>query len=380
MISTPLHVAFYCNLMGWPKRSGGGVRQWVLTMANALVDLGHQVDILTEAPARKFIDEPLLDARVNRVLLGKGLLAGVRLQRYVRNHPGVRLVAALDYYNIRAARLKRRFGDQLHVMITQRENLSADASWRATLKYRHTVRAVRRHFNDADAVVAVSNGLADDLHDNFGVRRERLHTIYNPAYRQNFVDAADHAVEHPWLSDKQGPVVIAVGRLHHVKGFDDLLRAFAQLPPELGAKLIILGEGKARQSLQALLENLGLQNTAVLAGRVPSSAPWVSRSDLFVLSSRREGLPAVLIEALALGVPVVATRCPSGPEEILESGRLGRLVEVGDIAAMAAAIADVLRDTDIDRAALKTRAAEFSLERALQQYLALWRMSPADRR
>src|SRR3546814_21036276 len=80
----PLHIAFYCNLLGWPKRSGGGVRQWVLTMANALVEAGHQVDILTEAPARRFIDEPLLDARIRRVLLGKGILAGFRLRQIGR--------------------------------------------------------------------------------------------------------------------------------------------------------------------------------------------------------------------------------------------------------------------------------------------------------
>ncbi|HEY9545554.1 MAG TPA: glycosyltransferase [Solimonas sp.] len=372
----PLHIAFYCNLLGWPKRSGGGVRQWVLTMANALVEAGHQVDILTEAPARRFIDEPLLDARIRRVLLGKGILAGFRLRRYVGAHPGVRVVAALDYYNLRAARLKRRFGDQVHVMLTQRENLSADAAWRKAIKYRRTTQAVRRYFNDADAVVTVSNGLAEDLHDNFGVQRNRLHTIYNPAFRHNFVDAAAQPVDHPWLNDKKGPVIIAVGRLHHVKGFDDLLRAFAKLPKELGAKLIILGEGKARQQLQDLLEQLGLQGSATLPGRMASAAPWMARSDLFVLSSRREGLPAVLIEALALGMSVVATRCPSGPEEILESGHLGRLVEVGDIDALAAAIADALRAPPADPAPAQARAAEFSLDAALNHYVALWRMAP----
>src|SRR3546814_12038235 len=123
----PLHIAFYCNLLGWPKRSGGGVRQWVLTMANALVEAGHQVDILTEAPARRFIDEPLLDARIRRVLLGKGILAGFRLRRYVGAHHGDRVVAALDYYNLRAARLKRRFGDQVPVMLHTHANLSAHA-------------------------------------------------------------------------------------------------------------------------------------------------------------------------------------------------------------------------------------------------------------
>src|SRR3546814_3379526 len=108
---------------------------------------------------------------IRRVLLGKGILAGFRLRRYVGAHPGVRVVAALDYYNLRAARLKRRFGDQVHVMLTQRENLSADAAWRKAIKYRRTTQAVRRYFNDADAVVTISNGLAEDLPDNFGVQR-----------------------------------------------------------------------------------------------------------------------------------------------------------------------------------------------------------------
>jgi glycosyltransferase involved in cell wall biosynthesis len=373
---TLLHICFYCNLMGWPKRSGGGVRQWVLTMANALVDAGHKVDVLSEAPASRFIDEPLLDPRVGRVLLGKGLLSGLRLRRFVRRHPDVRVVAALDYYNLRAARLKRRFGDRVHVMLTQRENLSADASWRKAGKYRRTTRDVRRYFSDADAVVTVSHGLLADLRDRFGVDPSRLHTIYNPAFRRTFLDSAAVPIAHPWLGDPARPLVIAAGRLHHVKGFDDLLRAFARLPASLGARLIILGEGKERGSLEALVRELKLDDIVELPGRMPSTAPWMARADLFVLSSRREGLPAVLIEALASGLPVVSTRCPSGPDEILDNGRLGRLVDVGDIDGLAQAITATLRTPDIDRAALRARAAEFSLDRALQQYLALWRQAP----
>ncbi|MDN5873830.1 MAG: hypothetical protein L0H29_05545, partial [Sinobacteraceae bacterium] len=130
-VEPPLHIAFYCNLMGWPKRSSGGVRQWVLTMANALVDDGHRVDVLSEVSARRFVDEPLLDARVGRVVLGRqGPLSAVRLRRFARANPGVRIVAALNHYNLGAAKLKRRIGDRVHVTLTQRENLSADAAWR----------------------------------------------------------------------------------------------------------------------------------------------------------------------------------------------------------------------------------------------------------
>lgn len=376
--ATGLRIAFYCNLMGWPKRSGGGVRQWVLTMANALVERGIAVDVLSEAPASKFVDEPLLDSRVGRIVLGTAPLARFRLDAYVRKHPGLRLVSALNHYNLGAARLKERFGSSVHVMLTQRENLSADAEWRSWLGYRLAARGVRRHFNKADAVVTVSRGLAADLRDNFGVEDARLHAIYNPAFRPTFLASAQATVDHAWLTNKDRPLAIAAGRLHFVKGFDDLLHAFARLRETLDARLIILGEGKERANLEALIRTLGLESCVQLPGRVGSIAPWMARADLFVLSSRREGLPAVMIEALALGMAIVSTRCPSGPDEILEDGRWGRLVAVGDIAGMAGAMAQALTGPPPDRATLRRRAAEFSLERAIEQYLELWRRPSAE--
>ncbi|MBX9715407.1 MAG: glycosyltransferase [Burkholderiaceae bacterium] len=364
--------------MGWPKRSSGGVRQWVLTMANALVERGITVDVLCEAPASKFIDEPLLDARVGRVVLGRLLLARWRLDRYVREHPGVRIVAALNHYNLGAAKLKRRCGANAHVMLTQRENLSADEAWLSESKYARVVRGVREHFNHADAVVTVSQGLAADLRDNFGVLPSRLHTIYNPAFRAGFLAAADSPIDHPWLAQKDRLVIIAAGRLHHVKAFDDLLHAFARLRKSVNARLLILGEGKERANLHQLIEQLGLQEVVQLPGRVGSLAPWMARADLFVLSSRREGLPAVLIEALAIGLPVVSTNCPSGPDEILENGRWGALVPVGDVSALANAMVEALRNPSTDHEGRRARASEFSLERALEQYLQLWRQPPSQ--
>ena len=371
-----LHIAFYCNLIAWPKRSSGGVRKWALTMANALVERGHSVDMLCETTAAKFVDEPLLDPRVKRVLLGISLIARIRLNRYVRQHPGVRLIAALNHYNLGAARVKRRFGARVYVMVTQRENLSADAEWRKLRKYRAVTHAIRAQFNRADAVVTVSQGLADDLYDNFGVQRAKLHAIYNPVFSTSFIAAAQAPIDHPWLTPNHKPLVIAAGRLHFVKGFADLLRAFAQVRRSCDARLVILGDGKERANLERLVNELDLAAYVQLPGRVPSTAPWMARADLFVLSSRREGLPAVLIEALAVGLPIVSTRCPSGPDEILENGKWGRLVEVGAIDALAQAIVDALRDAPADRSARQARAAEFSLDRALERYLALLREPP----
>ncbi|TAM10618.1 MAG: glycosyltransferase [Nevskiaceae bacterium] len=377
MGAAPLRIAFYCNLMGWPKRSSGGVRQWVLTLANGLVERGYAVDVLSEAPASRFRDELLLDARIGRVVLGIGPLARRRLKTYVLGHPGVRLVAALNHYNIHAALLKAHLGDAVHVTLTQHEHLSADAAWQHPLVYRWIGRHVRRHFGLADAVVTVSRGVAQDLQSHWNVPAARLHTIYNPAYRPEFLEQARAPIDHPWIGQAAAPLVLAAGRLHYVKGYDDLLAAFPRVHRETGARLVILGEGKERHALEAQVRQLDSAAYVELPGRVASVAPWLAHSEVFVLSSRREGLPTVLVEALALGRKIVATRCPSGPEELLEDGRWGTLVDVGDVDGLARALVAAICAPAPDAAALRERAAAFSLDRALDEYLAIWNAARA---
>ncbi|NKF23606.1 glycosyltransferase [Solimonas marina] len=372
-----MRIAFYCNLMGWPKKSGGGVRQWVLALANGLVARGHTVDVLTEAPPAKFRDEPRLDPRIGRVVLGRrGPRATRRLRDYLLESGDVRLVAALNDFNLTAARLKPRVGARAQIMLTQHENLSGDRVWRKKLKYWLLGRAVRRDFRRADSVVCVSHGVADDLREQFGVPAALLHTIYNPAFSEDFVRGMDAPVEHAWLRDKTVPVVIAVGRLHPVKGFDDLLRAFARLLERRDARLIILGEGRSRADLEAQVARDGLTDKVALPGRVENVAAWMARSDLFALTSHAEGFGNALVEGLAAGLRIVATRCPSGPAEILEDGRWGTLVPVGDPQAFADAMDRALSAPSPDREAQLARARAFSLDAALDQYLALWSQAP----
>lgn len=372
-----MRIAFYCNLMGWPKKSAGGVRQWVLALANGLVERGYPVDVLTEAPPEHFRDEPRLDVRVGRVVLGKsGRHATRRLHEYLERHPGVRLVSALNDFNLRAARIKPHFGQRVQVMLTQHENLSGDGVWRRKFKYWRIGRAVRRLFPQADSVVCVSNGVAVDLRDRFRVPGDLLHPIYNPAFSESFVYSGQAEVQHPWLRDKTAPVIIAVGRLHPVKGFDDLLRAFALLLKRRDARLIILGDGRSRADLEAQVQMLGLQEKVALPGRVDNVPAWMAHSDLFALSSRSEGFGNALVEALAAGLRIVSTRCPSGPAEILENGRWGELVPVGDTPAFAAAMAQQLDAPPPDREALVRRARDFSLDAALERYLKLWAQPP----
>ncbi|HEU0197893.1 MAG TPA: glycosyltransferase [Nevskiaceae bacterium] len=372
MTDAPLHIAFYCNLMGWPKRSHGGVRQWVLALANGLVASGYRVDVLSEALPGHFKDEALLDPRVRRVMLGIGFCARWRLRSYILNHPGIRLVSALNHYNIHAARLKEQLGKRVHVTLTQHEHLSAEGRWLHPVPYRRLTHYVQRHFNAADAVVAVSESVASDLRSCWGVNPNRLHAIYNPAWRVSFAEEARTPVNCPWVADKSVPLVVAAGRLHYVKGFDILVDAFACVYRETGAHLVILGEGKRRKQLEAQVRRLGLVDAVALPGRVVSIAPWLAASDAFVVSSRTEACPTVVVEALALGCKIVCSRCPGGAEELLEGGRWGTLVTPEDPRALSTAILDAIRAPVRDSASLRSRAREFSLERALDRYLAVW--------
>jgi glycosyltransferase involved in cell wall biosynthesis len=184
-------------------------------------------------------------------------------------------------------------------------------------------------------------------------------------------------VAHRWFRPAAPPVVLAVGSLSARKDFPTLVRAFARVRAERDCRLVILGQAASpkkteekRGGLMALAGSLGVAADIDLPGFVTNPYAYLARAAVFVLSSAHEGLPGVLIEALACGCPVVSTDCPSGPAEILDGGRFGALVPVGDDQAMAAAIATTL-DRPIEAATLRERATLFDVDRAVDRYLEL---------
>jgi glycosyltransferase involved in cell wall biosynthesis len=163
------------------------------------------------------------------------------------------------------------------------------------------------------------------------------------------------------------PVILGVGRLTVQKDFPTLIRAFARVRQKRNARLLILGEGELRSELNALVAELGLQADVALPGFVENPFVFMRHASLFVLSSAWEGFGNVLVEAMACGMPVVSTDCPSGPAEILQNGKWGRLVPVGDVQALSEALLATLEEsTHPDVAA---RAAECSVDRAVEGYL-----------
>ena len=201
---------------------------------------------------------------------------------------------------------------------------------------------MRRLYPGAQRVVAVSEGVARALREGLGVPAERIEVIGNPVVTPRVLAGATHAPTHPWFHDGGPPVVVGVGRLAPQKGFDVLLRAVAQARAARPCRLLILGDGGERAALEALADTLGIRDAVALPGFDADPFPAMAAAGAFVLSSAWEGLPNVLIQAMALGTPVVATDCPSGPAEVTDGGRLGRLVPVGDVAAMADGIVAAL--------------------------------------
>src|SRR5574337_901245 len=220
----------------------------------------------------------------------------------------------------------------------------------------------------ADAIIAVSEGVTDNVARVTGLPRERITTIYNPVVTPELYEKMRAPLDHPWFSPGSPPVVLGVGRLVAQKDFPNLLKAFARVRAMRKARLVILGEGKERPALEVLARKLGVASDVALPGFVLNPFPYMMRASVFVLSSAWEGLPGVLIEAMACGCPVASTDCPSGPAEILDSGAYGPLVPVGDEVALAKAIFSVL-ETPPDPERLRAQAALFSVDRATDQYL-----------
>lgn len=325
-----------------PSLHDGGAERTMLNLSQAVAARGYPVDLLlarAEGPHLKAIPDTvrLVDLKAARVLASLPALA-----RYLRRERPAVMLSVMNHANIVALWARRLSAAPTRVVVSERNTLSVSARHAQSRRARLMPRLIRRFYPWADGVVTVSRGVADDLARVMDVPREQIRVIYNPVVTAELRGKAQAPLTHPWFAPGQPPVVLGVGRLQPQKDFPTLIEAFSQARGGRDARLLILGEGPERPALERLVAGLGLERAVSLPGFVENPYAYMSRAALFVLSSRWEGLPAVLIEALYCGVPVVATNCPSGPSEILSGGRYGRLVPVGSVPAMAEAIASGL--------------------------------------
>lgn len=349
-----------------PSLRGGGAERVMVILANEFASRGCKVDLLlvkAEGPYLSTVSENvrIVDLNASRVLTSLP-----RLVRYLRRERPYAMLSALNHANVTAILAKWIARVSTRIVVSERNNVSLSMQFALGIMPRIVFRLMRLAYPYADSITAVSSGVADDLAQAIGIARERITVIYNPVMPVREYPS-ETIYPHPWFAPGSPPVIIGIGRLTKQKDFFLLIRAFAKVRIQRTCRLMILGEGELRGELEDLIEKLGLDSDVFLPGFVENPYSYLSRAGLFVLSSQWEGLPNVLIQALACGCPVVSTDCPSGPSEVLENGKWGRLVPVGNVDALAEAVlATLTEDTHPD---VVSRARDFCVEQAATRYL-----------
>ncbi|BCX82768.1 N-acetylgalactosamine-N,N'-diacetylbacillosaminyl-diphospho-undecaprenol 4-alpha-N-acetylgalactosaminyltransferase [Methylomarinovum caldicuralii] len=357
--------------------TGGGATRRTLALAEGFSEHGLRTDLVVIDPTGPLAER--LPPALNLIALDSWALrfrrrfrprrrplmeaAAPALAEYLRRHRPDLLLSAANHAHMSAVEGRRLSATGIPLVLRVSNHLTASHEQTGQLA---RLQRARTLYGEADAAIAVCHDIAADLRRHVPVLRERVFVATNPTLTPEIETLARQPVDHPWADDPSRPLIVAAGRLSPQKDFPTLIRALARLRQP--ARLVILGEGKQRPQLERLIRSLGLTDRVVLPGFTTNPYAWMARADLFVLSSRWEGFPGVLVEAMACGCPVVSTDCPSGPRELLENGRLGPLVPVGDDQALAEAMQQALQ-TPADVAALRHSAWRYTPARAVAEYL-----------
>ncbi len=354
------------------RPGSGGIGRVMTTLMDALIDEGIEIDLLL--PPGEHPDLDGLRGSVQRFEVDSGhrRLAKSALRAYLQERTPAAILSNKDQTH----RLLRRplLGDRrpftvFRIGTNVPERLKRTSRYSSILK-RWELAALYRQ---ADLLIGNSSGVSASLHamlrqgPGWLRRQPRIETILNPVDAEAIAQLASEPMSHPWLKQKTGPVILSVGRLVRAKNFGLLLRAFALLPAEINARLMICGSGSQHERLLALATRLEIADRVELLGHQSNPFRYVAAADLFVCSSIFEGANNALIEAIALGTPCVSTDCPSGARDILDEGRLGPLVPVDDPRALAEAMRSVL-EAPLPAERLRAGAARFDPKRSAARY------------
>jgi glycosyltransferase involved in cell wall biosynthesis len=359
-----------------PSLHGGGAERAMLLFAGELLKRGMQVDIVVvRAEGRLGRLVPAAATVVN--FNERRLLAAVpALARYLRRARPDALYSTMAYCNIGTLIASRLAGSPLPVVVREAVvPLSHDGAF--SFHGRVTRRLIQLVYPWAHSVIAVSSEVAEELCRISGKIRHKISVLPTPVVSEDLLRDGEQPLDHPWFAPQAPPVVLGVGRLAPQKDFSALLRAFALLRRSRPLRLIVLGEGPERPALEALSRELGIAADVQLPGFVDNPFPYLKRTAVFALSSRWEGMPTALLQALAFGTPVVSTDCPGGSREVLQDGRFGGLVPPGDVESLAAAISGALGSPRRPDAAEYVRV-RFGVPAAAARYLELLHL-PHDR-
>ncbi len=401
--TSPRHLALLL-----PDLNGGGVQRVTLNLAHAFLNQGVRVDLLLCRPQGHLLSEcaaglqivPLQKRAWSQLKLPfhlqhQGLTLSTYWHLLVRREKAARQLDYLDsladylqrhrpqvmlsagvYLNLLAVLARRMSQTATRLVLTEHSHFSHGKPRKVQRSQRLTP-IMARLYPQADQLVAVSQGVADDLATVLQLPRSRFLTPHNPTLSPDVFSRLRASVDHPWFAEHEPLVLLTVGRLGVQKDFETLFQAVALVRQQRPVRLMVIGDlgvqkspwgrQQRQQNVHQMIADLDLTPHVALLGYQTNPLAYMKKAAVFVLSSRFEGLPGVLLEALAAGCPIVSTDCPSGPSEILDHGRYGRLVPVGDAPALAAAIADTLNEPRRG-AELQERAAHYDFDGAIRAY------------
>lgn len=357
-------IAFFLPLL-----AGGGAERVVLNLTRCLLSRNIPVDLVLANVSGPYLNQIPSGTNVIDLASKRVIQACLPLAQYLQKEQPFALISHLDHANVIAIAARKLARTKTQLVVVEHTTLSQVNT--SSTRDKLLPLFMKWLYPSADEIVGVSQGVSRDLEQQLLLRPGRVKSIYNPVVDRDLLKKAQAPLDHPWFQPEGSPVFLSVGRLTPEKDFSTLIEAFALVRQETNAKLIILGEGESRPELEATIARLKLTHDDVsLPGFVENPFAYMSHAKAFVLSSCREGLPTVLIEAMACGCPIISTDCPSGPREILETDKYGLLVPVGDHKALAIGMLETLKNPPI-RDTLIKRAMDFSADKAVSRYLDL---------
>lgn len=354
------HIAFYL-----PSLRGGGAEKVMLNLACEFESRGYNIDVVLVDAYGAYLDEVPDGINVIDLDSMRFFAALPKLVRYLQDSEPDALLSTIDTANIVSICAKRIAGVSTRIVI-RISNMISTKEEHGELKHRFVHLIAKQVYPYADGIVAVSEGVSEDLQQKMDLPAELITTIYNPSVTRELQQKKDEEVDHPWFENST-PVVLGVGEFTKQKDFLTLIRAFNIVLRDLDVRLVLLGKGPQQEAIEEEIEKLGLEECVWLPGFVENPYAFMTSTDVFVLSSRWEGCPNVLIEALACGVPVVSTDCPSGPREILEDEKWGTLVTIRNPPEMARAMYNTIKEGPVSESQ-RYAQSRFSVNQISTEY------------
>lgn len=326
-------------------RSHGGITPVIRNLTLEFSDQGIEIDLLVRGadPADAPPEDLPPGVRIINLNTKGRVKVALAVARYLKTTRPQVLLSAGHRFNISAAWAGKIAGTS-RVFVRVGNPMSREAHELGFFHWWKRMKSLSIFYSWADGIIAISEGVARDLIANTRLDENKIHVIYNPIVTNDLITLSMQHLDHPWFQPESPPVIIGAGRLAKQKGFDILLKAFAQLRDHLDCRLMILGEGPQREALEELAASLGISDNMSLPGFIPNPFPYIRGAGVFALPSIYEGFGNVLAESLAVETPVVAADCPGSPREILDGGRYGRLVPTNDSESLSNAILETLKE------------------------------------